>query len=144
MTKLIHKEDIVDVNKNIESLKNEQRNFAISIMEKIDRDKGEIIGTIFSEHKKTRELIGYQNIILKTLEDNLNEIIFDEDTGMSSKIEISVGTEIFGTGAKWVLDLDLAKASYKEILQSILSSPVVPEKIKGKVEGKLKKLLSSS
>lgn len=44
MTKLIHKEDIIDVNKNIESLKNEQRNFAISFMEKIDRDKGEIIG----------------------------------------------------------------------------------------------------
>lgn len=144
MTELVHKEDIVDVNKKIESLKKDLRNFAISFVEKTDKDKSEIIGAIFSEHKKIRELIGYQNIILKTLEDNLNEMIFDEDTGISSKIEISVGTEVFGTGAKWVLDLDLAKASYKDILQSILNLPAVPDKIKVKVEKKLEKFLSSS
>ena len=50
-------------------------------------------------------------MMLKILEDNLSEIQFDEEagTGISSKIEVSIGTEIFGTGAKWVLDIDVTK-----------------------------------
>ncbi len=117
-----------------------QRESAILITEKMDRDKSEIIATIFSESRKTREKIGYQTMMLKTLEDNLHELQFDEDTGVSSKIEVSVGGEIFGTGAKWVLDIDTGKASYTEMLEAIQLLPG-PNKIKEKAKSKLQKLL---
>lgn len=121
-----------------------QRDTAIFIAEKMDRNKSDIITaiitTIFSESRKTREKIGYQTMVLKTLEDNLDKIQFDQDTGISSKIELSVGVEILGTGAKWVLDVDTGKASYGEILEAVRLAPGLPAKARQKVESKLKKL----
>ncbi len=75
--------------------------------------------------------------MLKILEDNLSEIQFDEGTGISSKIEVSVGTEIFGTGAKWVLDIDLTKVPYPDLLRAIQEASGIPDKIKKKVKSKL-------
>ncbi len=121
-----------------------QREMAIFITEKMDKNKSDIISdiitVIFSESRKTREKIGYQTMVLKTLEDNLDKIQFDQDTGISSKIELSVGAEIFGTGAKWVLDIDTGKASYDKILEAVRLAPGLPTKVRQKVESKLKKL----
>ena len=65
--------------------------------------------------------------------------------GVSSKIEVSVGGELFGTGAKWVLDIDVAKASHTDILRNILEAiqliPGIPNKVKEKAASKLVKLL---
>lgn len=116
-----------------------QRDTAISTAEKMDRNTSDILTAIFSQSRETRKKIGYQTMVLKTLEDNLDEIQFDQDTGISSKIELSVGAEIFGTGVKWVLDVDTGKASYGQILEAVRLAPGLPTKARQKVESKLKK-----
>lgn len=135
MNKPIYKEEIKD---SLEDLKNEilreQRKNTNLILEKIDKDTSEIIAEIFSMKKEIREKIGYQTIILKTLEDNLNKVQFDKDVGISSKIEVSIGGEILGTGAKWVLDIDTGKASHNDILNAIQKIPGIPKKIKEKAK----------
>ncbi|KAF5429983.1 hypothetical protein C5S36_14190 [Candidatus Methanophagaceae archaeon] len=115
----------------------ELRKETSSINEMIKGGKSEIIAVIFSESRIIRQEIGYQTIMLKILEDNLSEIQFDEGTGISSKIEVSVGTEIFGTGAKWVLDIDLTKVPYPDLLRAIQEASGIPDKIKKKVKSKL-------
>ena len=137
--------DIRDILKKMkEEISKGQRATAIFIAEKMDKNKSDIITaiitTIFSESRKTREKIGYQTMVLKTLEDNLDKIQFNQDTGVSSKIEFSVGLEILGTGAKWVLDVDTGKASYGEILEAVRLAPGLPAKVRQKVESKLRKL----
>ena len=78
-------------------------------------------------------------MMLKILEDNLSEIQFEEEagtgTGISSRIEVSIGTEIFGTGAKWVLDIDVT------LLQAIQQAPGIPNGIKKKAKTKLERVV---
>lgn len=138
---MVLKKDLEGLEQKIEQLTNEQRRTRIEIIEEIDKSSSKIISMIFSESKEIREEIGYQAIILKTLEDNLSGIQFDQETGVSSKIEVSVGGEIFGTGAKWVLDIDTSKASYKEILEAIQHYAGISEEKKEWVKSKIEKLL---
>ena len=130
--------DIKDITEEMKGeILRELRKETSSINEMIKEGKSEIIAVIFSESRIIRQEIGYQTIMLKILEDNLSEIQFDEGTGISSKIEVSVGTEIFGTGAKWVLDIDLTKVSYPDLLRAIQEASGIPDKIKKKVKSKL-------
>jgi hypothetical protein len=130
--------DIKDITEEMKGeILRELRKETSSINEMIKEGKSEIIAVIFSESRIIRQEIGYQTIMLKILEDNLSEIQFDEGTGISSKIEVSVGTEIFGTGAKWVLDIDLTKVPYPDLLRAIQEASGIPDKIKKKVKSKL-------
>lgn len=110
------------------------------ICEMIKEGKSEIIAVIFSISRNIRQEIGYQTMMLKILEDNLSEILFDEETGISSKIEVSVGAEIFGTGAKWVLDIDVTKVNYSDLLRAIQQAPEIPNRIKKKAKTKLERV----
>ena len=130
--------DIKDITEEMKGeILRELRKETSYINEMIKEGKSEIIAVIFSESRIIRQEIGYQTIMLKILEDNLSEIQFDEGTGISSKIEVSVGTEIFGTGAKWVLDIDLTKVPYPDLLRAIQEASGIPDKIKKKVKSKL-------
>lgn len=133
----LRKKDIENLEGKIQELLIEQRSTRIVISEKINGTTSQIIAVIFSESRIIREEIGYQTMMLKILEDNLSEIQFDEGTGISSKIEVSVGTEIFGTGAKWVLDIDLTKVPYPDLLRAIQEASGIPDKVKKKVKSKL-------
>ena len=64
------------------------------------------------------------------------EQITETETGISSRIEVSIGAEIFGTGAKWILDIDVTKVSYSDLLQAIQQAPGIPNGIKKKVKTK--------
>nr|AAU82351.1 hypothetical protein GZ17A3_13 [uncultured archaeon GZfos17A3] len=110
------------------------------ICEMIKEGKSEIIAVIFSISRNIRQEIGYQTMMLKILEDNLSEILFDEETGISSKIEVSVGAEIFGTGAKWILDIDVTKVNYSDLLRAIQQAPEIPNGIKKKAKTKLERI----
>nr|AAU84404.1 hypothetical protein GZ9E5_28 [uncultured archaeon GZfos9E5] len=110
------------------------------ICEMIKEGKSEIIAVIFSISRNIRQEIGYQTMMLKILEDNLSEILFDEETGISSKIEVSVGAEIFGTGAKWILDIDVTKVNYSDLLRAIQQAPEIPNRIKKKAKTKLERV----
>lgn len=130
--------DIKDITEEMKGgILRELRKETSYINEMIKEGKSEIIAVIFSESRIIRQEIGYQTIMLKILEDNLSEIQFDEGTGISSKIEVSVGTEIFGTGAKWVLDIDLTKVPYPDLLRAIQEASGIPDKIKKKAKSKL-------
>ena len=111
----------------------------IALLQTEDRYKStsKILSAIFSESKKIRKEIGYQTIMLKVLEDNLNEIRFDEDTGVSSKIEVSVGTEVFGSGAKWVMNIDTGKVDYDDMFSAMQFVPGIKTKIKNFVKSKI-------
>ncbi len=145
MDESIRKKDIEQyLGEKFKELSNEQRRNTIYTIEfldkKIDKSSSKIIATIFSESRKIREEIGYQTMMLQMLEDNISEIQFDEETGVTSRIEVSVGAEVFGTGAKWILDIDTAKASYSELLQAVQRTPSIPNKIKEKAGLILKKI----
>ncbi len=132
--------DIRDISEKMkEEILEGQRDTAIFIAEEMHRIKSDIITVIFSQSRKTREKIGYLTMVAKTLENNLDKVQFDQDTGISSKIELSVGAEIFGTGVKWVLDVDTGKASYGQILEAARLAPGLSTKARHKVESKLKK-----
>lgn len=141
MNEPLRKVDIRDIGQWIEEISKEQRKIGRDILEKLDKSSSKTIAVIFSETRKIREDIGYQSMMLKMLEDNLSKIQFDADTGFSSKIEVSVGGEIFGTGAKWILDIDTTKASYSGILKAIQLLPGIPPKIKEFAKSKVQKLL---
>ena len=145
MEEPLRKDHIQGLQEKIEQLRNEQRRDTISIIERLDKTSSAIISAFFSESKKIREEIGYQTILLKTLEDNVSEIEFGEDPGLSSKIQVSVGGELLGTGAKWVLDIDTGKASHTNILagflQAIQLAPGIPNWVKKKAEAQVIKLL---
>jgi len=142
MNDFIRKKDIKNLEQMLQELSIEQRRTRSEISERINGSASQIIAVIFSESRKIRQEIGYQTLMLKILEDNLSEIQFDEEagTGISSKIEVSIGTEIFGTGAKWVLDIDVTKASYSDLLQAIKQAPGIPNGIKKKAKAKLERV----
>ena len=142
MNDFIRKKDIKNLEQMLQELLIEQRRTRSEISERINGSASQIIAVIFSESRKIRQEIGYQTLMLKILEDNLSEIQFDEEagTGISSKIEVSIGTEIFGTGAKWVLDIDVIKASYSDLLQAIKQAPGIPNGIKKKAKAKLERV----
>jgi len=139
MDEFIRKKDIENLEEMLQESLIEQRSTRSEISEKINGSTSQITAVIFSESRKIRQEIGYQTMMLKILEDNLSEIQFDEETEISSKIQVSVGAEIFGTGAKWILDIDVAKASYSNLLRAVQQVPV-SEKIKEKVRPKLSKV----
>ena len=139
MNEFIGKEDIENIEKKQQEVLREVRETRSAISEKINGSTTKIIAVIFSESRNIRQEIGYQTMMLKILEDNLSEIQFDEETGISSKIQVSVGAEILGTGVKWILDIDVAKASYSNLLRAVQQAPV-SEKIKEKVRSKLSKV----
>ena len=115
MNNFIRKKDIENLEQKVHELLIEQRRTRSEISERINGSTSQIIAVIFSESRKIRQEIGYQTLMLKILEDNLSEIQFDEEagtgteTGISSRIEVSIGAEIFRTGAKWVLDIGVTK-----------------------------------
>nr|QNO53391.1 hypothetical protein JNHLJEBA_00001 [Methanosarcinales archaeon ANME-1 ERB6] len=140
MNEFIGKKDRQYLDEKFQELLFEQRRTISEISEKINGSTTKIIAVIFSENRNIRQDIGYQTMILKTLEDNLSEIQFDEETGISSKIEVSVGAEIFGTGAKWVLDIDVTKVNYSDLLRAIQQAPEIPNRIKKKAKTKLERV----
>lgn len=144
MSEFIRKKDIENLEEMFQESLIEQRRTRSEISEKINGSRSEIIAVIFSESRNIRQEIGYQTMMLKILEDNLSEIEFDEGTGISSKIEVSVGTEIFGTGAKWVLDIDLTKVSYSDLLRAIQDASGIPDKWKNKAKSKLEKVADTT
>ncbi|MHC4190203.1 MAG: hypothetical protein ACYTBX_16865 [Planctomycetota bacterium] len=143
MDETIRKKDIEGLNERMEQLQDEQRANTVQILRRINARASSTISAIFRESRKIREEITHQTIMLKMLQDNLEQIEFDDSIPLSSKVELSVGGEIFGTGAKWVLDIDLAKAGKcgKDILEAFLLAPGVPDWVKEKAKPKLKKLL---
>ena len=142
MNNFIRKKDIENLEQMLQELSIEQRRTRSEISERINGSASQIIAVIFSESRKIRQEIGYQTLMLKILEDNLSEIQFDEEagTGISSKIEVSIGAEIFGTGAKWVLDIDVTKVSYSDLLRAIQQAPGIPNGIKKKAKAKLERV----
>ena len=139
MSEFIRKKDIENLEEMLQESLIEQRRTISEISEKINGSTTKIVAVIFSESRNIRQEIGYQTIMLKLLEDNLSEIQFDEETGISYKIQVSVGAEVFGNGAKWVLDVDPTKADYHDLLQAIQQASEIPDKIKGIVKKKLRK-----
>lgn len=144
MDEALTRKDLKGLEQKLEALSVEQRRSTIDIIDKIGGSTEEIIATVFLASRTIRQEIQYQTMLLKILEDNLSEIQFGGDTGISSKIEVSVGAEIFGTGAKWILDVDTGKASYKEILEAIQQASGIPSKIREKARSKLQKFLKPS
>jgi len=140
----IRKKDIEDLSERMEQLQEEQRANAVKILRRIDARASNIISVIFRENSKIREEIGKQTIMFKMLEDNLDSLNFDDGIGVSSKIEVTVGGEVFGTGAKWVWDIDVGKASYEDILRVIQLSSAIPSTVKERAKTKLDKLLGMS
>ena len=145
MNNFIRKKDIENLEQMLQELLIEQRRTISEISEKINGSTSKIIAVIFSESRNIRQEIGYQTLMLKILEDNLSEIQFEEEagtgTGISSRIEVSIGTEIFGTGAKWILDIDVTKVSYSDLLQAIQQAPGIPNGIKKKAKTKLERVV---
>jgi len=142
MNDFVRKKDIKNLEQMLQELSIEQRRTRSEISERINGSTSQIIAVIFSESRKIRQEIGYQTLMLKILEDNLSEIQFNEEagTGISSKIEVSIGAEIFGTGAKWVLDIDVTKVSYSDLLRAIQQAPGIPNGIKKKAKAKLERV----
>ena len=146
MNNFIRKKDIKNLEQMLQELLIEQRRTIRTISEiseKINGSTSKIIAVIFSESRNIRQEIGYQTLMLKILEDNLSEIQFEEEagTGISSRIEVSIGAEIFGTGAKWILDIDVTKVSYSDLLQAIQQAPGIPNGIKKKAKAKLERVV---
>jgi len=135
----IRKKDIQNLNEMTKQLQSSLRRSVVEITNKIDTTSSNIISVIFSESKKIREEIGYQNILIKTITDNLDELQFDENIGLSTNIEFSIGAEILGTGAKWAINIDPTKIDYEEITSRIQQSTKVPNNIKEKILKKIKK-----
>ena len=150
MNNFIRKKDIENLEQMLQELLIEQRRTIRTISEiseKINGSTSKIIAVIFSESRNIRQEIGYQTLMLKILEDNLSEIQFDEEAGtgtgtrISSWIEVSIGAEIFGTGAKWILDIDVTKVSYSDLLRAIQQAPGIPNGIKKKAKTKLERVV---
>jgi len=141
MGKSLRKKDIKGLEERINNLQDEQRRSTIEIINRINTTGSNIISAIFSESKKVRDEIGHHTIMLKMLEDNLQAIRFDDSIGISSKIEVTVGGEVFGTGAKWVWDIDLGKVSHQDVLRALELTPGIASSIKERAASKLRKLL---
>jgi chemotaxis regulatin CheY-phosphate phosphatase CheZ len=139
MDEPIRKKDVRDLTERIEEIQKQLRQSTAEVINRVDTTGSKIISVLFSESRKIRQEIGSQTLILKMLEDNLNEIQFDENIGVSSIIELSIGGEIFGTGARYILNIDVNKISYEDLLKAVQLSSRIPNKIKEKVKSKLRK-----
>jgi hypothetical protein len=139
MTDQITKKDFNNLSLKIDNLEKGLR----SILDRIDESDTKILAAFYSENLKLRQEIGYQQIILKSIEDNFENLEFSEQDSVSSKIEISMGPDIFGFGAKWLIDIDTTKEGYVEILDKIQSIPNIPKKVKEFAIKKLKKFKSN-
>ena len=128
----VTKGDIADLGAMIKNMQKEQRKNFEKLYEQLDE--------INLQSKEIREEIGYQTLLLKILADNIDKIQFDADTGISSKIEISIGAQILGCGAKLVYDIDTSKTDYHELLKNINSTVGVPEKVKKMIKSKIESL----
>lgn len=141
MDEPIRKSDISNIGEKISELSEEQRRTRVEILERIDESSSTIVAAVFSESRGIREAIGYQTMMLKMLGDNLSEIQSDETAGVSSRVEVSIGADLYGNGAKWVLDIDTTKSSYSDFLQVLQQTPGIPKKIKEQAKSKIEKLV---
>jgi len=107
------------------------------VVDKVGEYEEVTLTAIFSESRKIRREIGYQNIILKAIEDNVDALEIDTGAGVSSKVEVSLGGEVFGTGAKWVFDIDTGHVSYRRFLEFLLSAEKFTDNVKEKIRDKL-------
>lgn len=143
----VRKSDIVHLGEIIAQLIGERRESTIQILAKIDQSSNKILAAVFTESRRLRKAIGYQLLILKTLEDNVQRLEFAQEGPVSSKIELSVGANIGGTGVKWVSTVDTTRASrevYAEFLEAISAAPGVPQKMKIRLRKKVTDLLNKA
>ena len=140
MNEPIRKSDISNIEDKISELSEEQRRTRVEILERIDESSSTIVAAVFSESRGIREEIGYQTMMLKMLGDNLSEIQSDEQAGASSRVEVSIGAELYGTGAKWILDIDTNTPSYSDFLQVVQRTHGIPKEIKDRAKSKIEKL----
>ena len=140
MNEPIRKSDISNIEDKISELSEEQRRTRVEILERIDESSSTIVAAVFSESRGIREGIGYQTMMLKMLGDNLSEIQSDEQAGASSRVEVSIRAELYGTGAKWILDIDTNTPSYSDFLQVVQRTHGIPKEIKDRAKSKIEKL----
>ncbi|MHC1600617.1 MAG: hypothetical protein ACXQS5_07380 [Candidatus Methanospirareceae archaeon] len=140
MDEPIRKSDISNIGGKISELSEEQRRTRVEILEKIDESSSKIVAAVFSESRGIREEVGYQTMMLKMLEDNLSEIQSDETAGISSRVEVSIGADLYGNGAKWILDIDTNTPSYSDFLQVVQRTHGIPKEIKDRAKSKIEKL----
>ncbi|MCD6207375.1 MAG: hypothetical protein J7J06_05200 [Methanosarcinales archaeon] len=141
MDEPIRKSDISNIGEKISELSDEQRRTRVEILEKIDESSSTIVAAVFSESRGIREEIGYQTMMLKMLGDNLREIQPDETAGVSSRVEVSIGADIYGNGAKWILDIDTTKSSYSDFLHVVQRTSGIPKEIKERAKLRIEKLV---
>jgi len=141
MDEPIRKSDISNIGEKISELSEEQRRTRVEILEKIDESSSTIVAAVFSESRGIREEIGYQTMMLKMLGDNLREIQPDETAGVSSRVEVSIGADIYGNGAKWILDIDTTKSSYSDFLHVVQRTSGIPKEIKERAKLRIEKLV---
>jgi hypothetical protein len=124
----INNTDIADITSHIEKIVFSLRLFIpkeqkfISIIEKIDQitktedvsKKLEIIASIIP-------LIPFilENNRMESIESKIDNLIVKKSPGPSSKIVISSGVELLGTGAKHELEIPLSEISYEELSEDI-------------------------
>lgn len=141
MDEPIRKSDISNIEEKISELSEEQRRTRVEILERIDESSSTIVAAVFSESRGIREEIGYQTMMLKMLGDNLSEIQPDEKAGVSSRVEVSIGADLYGNGAKWILDIDTNTPSYSDFLQVVQRTHGIPKEIKERAKSKIEKLV---
>lgn len=141
MDEPIRKSDISNIEEKISELSEEQRRTRVEILERIDESSSTIVAAIFSESRGIREEIGYQTMMLKMLGDNLSEIQPDEKAGVSSRVEVSIGADLYGNGAKWILDIDTTKHNYLDFLQVVQRTHGISKEIKDRAKSKIEKLV---
>lgn len=140
MDEPIRKSDISNIEEKISELAEEQRRTGVEVLERIGESSSAIIAAVFSESRGIREAIGYQTMMLKMLGDNLSEIQSDETAGVSSRLEVSIGADLYGNGAKWILDIDTNTPSYSDFLQVVQRTHGIPKEIKERAKSKIEKL----
>jgi hypothetical protein len=83
-------------------------------------------------------------MMLKMLGDNLSEIQPGETAGISSRVEVSIGVDLYGNGAKWILDIDIIKPNYSDFLQVVQRTPGIPKNIKEQAKSRIEKLFQQN
>jgi len=61
--------------------------------------------------------------------------------GVSSRVEVSIGADLYGNGAKWILDIDTTKSSYSDFLQVVQRTYGISKEIKKQAKSKIEKLV---
>lgn len=108
------------------------------ILERGDENARELMIAQFEAHRELREAIGYQSMMLQSVLDNIEELEIEDtggasQAGVSSKLQLSLGGEAFGTGLKWVVDIDTGSASYHRLMQGLLSAERLADSAKEKL-----------